>query len=168
MQRRTLLTLGLVSSALLVVAGGTATLLQPGLQAGALTPTGREVFTAVGGAILDRTLPTDSDARKVELNGLLGRIDVLVGALPSHAQTELSQLLSLLGSAAGRNMLAGLNTPWAEADIEQVQQALQGMRLSSLALRQQAYAALHDITAGAYFSDPSSWPVLGYPGPLKI
>ncbi len=34
MQRRALLTLGLVSSTLLLVAGGTAILLQPGLQAG--------------------------------------------------------------------------------------------------------------------------------------
>ena len=168
MQRRTLLTLGLLSSALLVVAGGTATLLQPGLQAGVLTSTGREVFSAIGSAILDKTLPTDSAARKTALNSLLDRIDLLVSALPPHAQAELSQLLSLLGSAAGRNTLAGLNKPWPEADIEQVQRALQGMRFSSLALRQQAYAALHDITAGAYFSDPSSWPLLGYPGPLKI
>ena len=168
MQRRTLLTLGLLSSALLVVAGGTATLLQPGLQAGVLTSTGREVFSAVGRAILDKTLPTDSAARATALIGLLDRINVLVSALPPHAQTELSQLLSLLGSSAGRNTLAGLNTPWPEAGVEQLQHALQGMRLSSLALRQQAYAALHDITAGAYFSDPSSWPLLGYPGPLKI
>ena len=167
MKRRSLLTLGLLSSALLV-AGGTATFLRPGLQAGVLTSTGHEVFAAVGNAILDKTLPTDRAARATALNSLLDRIDVLVSALPSHAQIELSQLLSLLGSTVGRSTLAGLNTPWPEADIEQVQKALQGMRLSSLALRQQAYAALHDITAGAYFSDPSSWSVLGYPGPLKI
>ena len=28
--------------------------------------------------------------------------------------------------------------------------------------------ALHDITASAYFSDPSTWPSLGYPGPVAI
>ena len=168
MQRRTILALGLVSSALLIVAGGTAALLQPGLRAGVLTFKGREVFTAIARAILDKTLPADSAARTTELIDLLDRINGLVSALPPHAQTELSQLLSLLGSTAGRNTLAGLNSPWPEADTEQLQQALQGMRLSSLTLRQQAYAALHDITAGAYFSDPSSWPLLGYPGPLKI
>ncbi|UUZ69586.1 hypothetical protein LP416_09200 [Polaromonas sp. P2-4] len=64
--------------------------------------------------------------------------------------------------------LAGLSPSWPEASIAEIQQALQGMRLSSLALRQQAYAALHDITAGAYFSDAASWSILGYPGPLKI
>jgi hypothetical protein len=49
-----------------------------------------------------------------------------------------------------------------------VQEALQGMRLSGLALRQQAYAALHDITGAAYFSAPDTWHQLGYPGPLAI
>jgi hypothetical protein len=42
------------------------------------------------------------------------------------------------------------------------------MRLSGLVLRRQAYAALHDITAAAYFSDASTWPQLGYPGPVRI
>ena len=49
-----------------------------------------------------------------------------------------------------------------------LQQALQDMRLSALALRQRAYAVLHDIATGAYFADAATWPLLGYPGPLKI
>lgn len=86
---------------------------------------------------------------KMALNGLLGRIDTLVLGLPTHAQAGLSQLLSLLASAGGQRALAGLSQPWAEASVDQIQKALQGTRLSSLALRQQAYAALHDISAGA-------------------
>lgn len=168
MQRRTLLKLGAASAAVLLVVGGTAALLQPGLAGGALSASGREVFSAVGRAVLDKTLPADEGARQIALNGLLGRVDVLVQSLPPHAQAELSQLLALLASAAGRRTLAGLGQPWPEASIADIQQALQDMRLSRLALRQQAYAALHDITAGAYFSDPSSWPLLGYPGPMKI
>ncbi len=168
MQRRTLLRLGAASAAVLLVAGGTAALLQPGLAGGSLSASGREVFSAVGRAILDKTLPADDGARHIALNGLLGRIDVLVQALPPHAQAELSQLLALLASAAGRRTLAGLSQPWDEASVADIQRSLQDMRLSRLALRQQAYAALHDITAGAYFSDPASWPLLGYPGPMKI
>ena len=170
MQRRTWLKLGLTSAAVLVVAGGAASaLLQSGLDAGAkLRPVGREVFSAIGLAVLDQSLPQQAAARQVALAGLLQRVDTLVAALPPHAQAELSQLLSLLGSAVGRRLLAGLQAPWAEASIEDVQQALQGMRLSALALRQQAYAALHDIATGAYFADAASWPQLGYPGPLKI
>jgi hypothetical protein len=168
MQRRTLLKLGAASAAVLLVAGGTAALLQPGLAGGTLSASGREVFSAVGRAVLDKTLPAEDGARHIALDGLLGRIDVLVQALPPHAQAELSQLLALLASAAGRRTLAGLSQPWDEASIADIQRSLQDMRLSRLALRQQAYAALHDITAGAYFSDPASWPLLGYPGPMKI
>ena len=168
MQRRTLLKLGAASAAVLIVAGGAAALLQPGLKGGILSDSGREVFLAVGRAVLDKTLPADEGARQIALQGLLTRVDVLVQSLPSHAQAELSQLLALLASAAGRRTLAGLSQPWPQASVVDIQHTLQGMRFSGLALRQQAYAALHDITAGAYFSDPSSWPLLGYPGPLKI
>jgi len=152
----------------LLVAGGTAALLQPGLAGGTLSASGREVFSAVGRAVLDKTLPAEDGARHIALDGLLSRVDVLVQSLPPHAQAELSQLLALLASAAGRRTLAGLSQAWDQASIADIQQSLQDMRLSKLALRQQAYAALHDITAGAYFSDPASWPLLGYPGPMKI
>ncbi|MFC5521701.1 hypothetical protein [Polaromonas jejuensis] len=168
MQRRTLLRLGALSAAALAAAGGFASLWQPGWQGGALSSGGREVFAAVGLAVLDKSLPAEAAARQAALKGLLGRVDALVRALPPHAQGELSQLLSLLASSAGRRTLAGLRPPWPEASVAQLQQALQGMRLSGLALRQQAYGALHDITAGAYFSDEASWPLLGYPGPQNI
>jgi hypothetical protein len=168
MQRRTLLRLGTASAAVLIVVGGAAALLQPGLERGALSAVGRTVFSAVALAVLDKTLPAEPVPRDVAVNELLVRIDVLISALPSHAQSELSQLLSLLGSSGGRLALAGLSAPWKDATVAEVQSALQAMRLSGLSLRQQAYAALHEITAGAYFSDPASWPVLGYPGPLKI
>ena len=168
MQRRTWLKLGIVSAAALAVVGGAAVLIQPGLERGALTATGREVFRAVATGVLDKTLPEQTGAKDAALTALLGRIDILISALPPHAQAELSQLVSILGSSAGRMALAGLNTGWRDAGVQEVQAALQSMRFSSLALRQQAYAALHDITAGAYFSEPDSWAILGYPGPLKI
>ena len=133
-----------------------------------MSASGREVFSAVGRAVLDKSLPSDEGPRQIALQGLLGRIDVLLLSLPPHAQDELSQLLALLANAAGRHTLAGLSQPWPEATVADIQHAMQDMRLSSLVLRQQAYAALHDITAGAYFSDPSSWLLLGYPGPMKI
>ena len=168
MQRRGLLKLGAISALALSIVGGAAAWLQAGLERGTLSPLGREVFRSVAMAVLDKTLPSQDGAREIALDSLLNRIDVLVGALPQHAQNELSQLLSLLGNPAGRLSLAGLTKPWADATLEEIQQALQAMRVSSLAVRQQAYAALHDITAGAYFSDPTSWSLLGYPGPLKI
>ena len=168
MQRRGLLKLGVTAALALSVVGGAVAWLQPGLERGTLSPLGREVFRSVGMAVLDKTLPEQAGTREIALEGLLDRVDVLIATLPQHAQNELSQLLSLLGNPAGRLGLAGLAWPWTDASLEEVQKALQGMRVSSLAIRQQAYAALHEITAGAYFADPTSWSQLGYPGPLKF
>ena len=168
MQRRTLLKLGGAASVLLAVVGSTAALIRPGLERGTLTPAGREVFRAIAIGVLDKTLPEQPAAKQAAVSSLLTRIDALITALPHHAQAELSQLLAILASGAGRLALAGLATPWATASVADIQMALQGMRLSTLVMRQQAYAALHDITAGAYFSEPTTWPVLGYPGPSKI
>lgn len=168
MQRRTLLELGAISTGLLLLVGGAAALLEPGLEKGKLTACGRDVFRAIGGAVLDKTLPENAIAKQAALTALLGRVDVLISALSPSAQGELSQLLSMMATSAGRHALAGLSTPWALASATQVQAALQDMRLSTLAVRQQAYAALHDITTGAYFSEPDTWAMMGYPGPSDI
>lgn len=168
MQRRTLLQLGLVSAVVLVVAGGAAALVAPGLEEGKLSTAGRNVFRAIGRAVLDGSLPADPGAAQIALGGMLDRIDALTQMLPPHAQAELSQLLALLDTAAGRLGMAGLGTDWPDASVAQIQSALQSMRVSSVALRQQAYQALHDIAGAAYFSDASTWEFLGYPGPLKI
>ena len=168
MQRRSWLKLGLASAALLAVGGGAIALLEPGLRDERLTPSGRRVFSGVGRAMLDGSLPSEAAAAQAALAGLLERVDVLVAGLPPHAQAELSQLLALLASSAGRRTLAGLADEWESASVPDIQAALQAMRVSGLSLRQQAYQALHDITGSAYFSDASTWRLLGYPGPMRI
>ena len=168
MQRRRLLALGALSAAVLAVSGVSIALVQPGLANARLTAAGRDVFAAIGHAILEGTLPADEARRQAAIAGLLDRIDALVAALPPHAQSELSQLVALLASTPGRRALAGVPAPWREASVSEVQQGLQAMRVSGLALRRQAYQALHDIVGGAYFSDSQTWSALGYPGPLAI
>lgn len=168
MRRRSLLTLGAVSAAVLAVGGGAIALLQPGLREARLSPAGRDVFAGASRGLLDGSLPGAGPELARALQGLLERIDGLIAALPPHAQSELSQLLALLSSAAGRRALAGLGEPWPEASVGDIQQALQGMRVSAISLKRQAYQALHDIVGSAYFSDAQTWGLLGYPGPLKI
>jgi hypothetical protein len=168
MRRRSWLALGALSAAALVVGGGSMALWQPGLRDSKLSATGQEVFGNVARGLLEGSLPADPVARESALQALLVRIDPLVAGLPRHAQAELSQLLSLLASPGGRRLLTGLSQPWPEASVDQIQQALQGMRLSAISLKQQAYQALHDIVGGAYFSDASTWALLAYPGPREI
>ncbi len=168
MRRRGLLALGLVSAAVLAVGGGALVLLAPGLQDGKLSRRGREVMAGIAEAMLDGSLPPGQRAAAAELEALLARVDRLVAALPPPAQSELSQLLALLGSVAGRHALSGLREDWRTASVARRQEALQAMRVSRVALRQQAYQALHEIVGSAYFSEPATWRALGYPGPLRI
>lgn len=168
MQRRTLLKLGLGAAAVLAVAGGGVALLKPGLVNGRMTPAARGVFRAVARGVLDGSLPPDPAARDEALQAHLKRLDDALAAFPVPTQAELSQLLALLASAPGRLTLAGLRSDWPDASSQEVQQSLQGMRTSGLALRQQAYHALRDLTNAAYYADPAIWPLMGYPGPRSV
>jgi len=168
MQRRTLLKLGLASGAVLALAGVAAVLLRPGLEQGRLAPAARPLFVSLGRAILQGTLPAEPGPQARALDGLVDRVDALAQNLPLPVQAELSELVGLLCTAPGRRLLAGLAPGWEEARPEEVRAALDGMRFSALALRQQAYQALHEIVGGAYFSEESTWKVLGYPGPLAL
>lgn len=168
MHRRSWLKLGIGGAVMLALGGGAAALVEPGLSGGRLAASGRKVFGNVARAFLDGSLPSDRAQQSAALQALLERVDTLVAALPLHAQNELSQLLALLAIAPGRKGLAGLGPDWPIASVPEMQAALESMRFSSLALRQQAYHAMHDITGGAFFSDASTWGLLGYPGPLRV
>lgn len=160
--------MGAGSAAVLLVAGGSLALLTPGLRDARLTAPARDVFAAAARGLLAGVLPQGAAARAQAIDATLARIDALVANLPPAAQQELSQLLALLASAPGRRIFAGLERPWPQAAVGEIQSALDEMRLSSIALRQQAYQALHDIVGAAYFADRSTWGTLGYPGPEGI
>lgn len=173
MQRRTLLGLGIAGSALLAVAGGGAWLLHSSRawRDGRLLPDGTRVLRAVARGVLDGSLPDAAAAPREQaaaLDAHLVRMQASLAALSPASQREVDELLTLLATVPGRIALAGLSPAWEDASVGDIQQALLSMRLSSLALRRQAYQALRDLTHAAYFADPSTWPQLGYPGPLKI
>ena len=147
---------------------GTLAHLESGQQVERLSPAGRAVFTGVGKALLDGSLPARGSERETALDGLLDRIDVLLSGRPQQAQAELSQLLLILDSSVGRRALAGLSDNWSIASIADTHAALQSMRTSGISLRRQAYQALHDITGNAYFLDASTWAFHGYPGPITV
>lgn len=169
MRRRTLLQLGLGGAVVLAAVGGGFALLTPGLDPqGRMLAGARAVMHATARAVLEGALPRDPAAREAALQAHLQRLDATLAAFPSATRSELSQLLALLAGAPGRLAFAGLRSPWPEAGVAEVQQALQGLRTSSLSLRQQAYHALRDLTNAAYFADPSTWQTLGYPGPALL
>jgi hypothetical protein len=120
LQRRSLLKLGIASAVVLAVAGGAIALLQPGLQQGKLTAESRLIFTRAGQAILAGTLPADAGPNQIAINALLDRIDTFIGGTPDHVQAELSQLLGLLATAAGRRGVVGMSASWENASVSDV------------------------------------------------
>lgn len=167
MQRRTVLQLGLVGVSLVAIGGGLS-LWRPGVQEGILSPQAREIFRAVARAVLDGALNPERTAQAVELDEQVEAVQTTVAGFPSHVRSELSLLLGLLGTAPGRRIVAGLPAAWDEASVPQLQDALQSMRTSSLAVRQQAYHALRDLTNGAFYAQRKHWAQLGYPGPREL
>jgi hypothetical protein len=168
MKRRTLLKLGIGGVAVLAVVGGGLALMRPGVVKGHLSADAQLVMRAVARAVLEGNLPADAVDREAALHAQMGRLDNAIAGFPAAMQAELSQLLALLASEPGRVALAGLTTAWEEATVEELSAALQDMRVSKIALRAQAYHALRDLTNGAYFADPGTWPMLGYPGPVAV
>ena len=168
MQRRTLLKLGIASAVVLAVAGGAVSMIQPGLVNGKLSDGAKLVLKRVAQAILAGTLPAEATAQEASLMALLQRADAFIGTLPDPVQAELSQLFSLLPTAAGRLGIVGMSASWEAATVAETTAALQSMRISGIALRQQAYLGLHDMVCAPYFSGEESWKVLGYPGPIAV
>ncbi|KQW51594.1 MULTISPECIES: hypothetical protein [unclassified Roseateles] len=168
MQRRGLLKLGLGAAVLIGVAGAGIALVKPGLVDGKLSPGSRELMRAAAQAVLGDLLPAAGPAREAALDAQLTRLDTFIAGMPAHTRKELSDALGLLGTAAGRYALVGLSKPWGEASTQDVQQALDAMRLSSSNTRQQVYHALRDLNAIAFFTEPGNWQTAGYPGQRHI
>lgn len=168
MQRRTLLKVGLVAGTLLGLVGGALALMQPARRNGKLSDAARVALAAVAKAVIGPLLPQAAAAQVAALQAHVGRVEATIAGLPPSLQAEVDELLTIVTSAPGRLALVGLADSWHGAPEAQVTAALQGMRQSSLALRQQAFHALRDISNGAYFADRSTWQAIGYPGPRVL
>jgi len=168
MQRRTLIKVGVATGAMLAMAGGTWALIKPGRKNGHLTSAARDLLSAVARSVLGPLLPLEPAARNRALEDHLARVQATIAGMPVPVQTEVDELLTILASAPGRLGLGGLIRDWPDAEEAAVTAALQRMRLSSLAVRQQAYHALRDLTNASYFADAATWPSIGYPGPRAL
>ena len=133
-----------------------------------MTASAKTVFRAVARGVLDGMLPSDRMARDAALTAHMARLDDTLAAFPCATQTEVSQLIALIATAPGRSTIVGLHVDWESASDADIQVAMQDMRSSSLAMRQQVFHALRDLTNAAYFADPQAWTSLGYPGPLAV
>lgn len=168
MKRRSFLGFGMVTGTVLLVGGSLLALTRPGFAGGRLTPEGREVFSALGTAILDGLWPAEAGPRRTALHTWLDAVEATVAGLHPSARQELGTLTTVLVHPVGRRLLAGLESDWGTAAPADVAAALQALRESNHSVRQQAYHGLRDLCYGAFFSQPSSWQAIGYPGPRAL
>ena len=168
MRRRTLLSVGLATGALLAVAGGSLALITPARRDGRFSDTSRAIFAALAPAVLGSMLPADPAARRRVVDAHVDRVEASIAGLSPALQGEVDELLTVVGSAPGRLLLAGLRPAWTDASADEIRAALAGMRDAPLGLRQQAYHALRDLTNASYFAEPATWVAIGYPGQRPV
>jgi hypothetical protein len=168
MQRRTLLKLGLVGGVAVAAGAGLVALVQPAREGTRLTAPARAFYAAVARGVLGGLLPAEPLAQAASLEGHLQRLEQAIAGMPPSVQQEIDELTTLAASAPGRLALIGLATPWDAASAEEVQSALQGLRHSGIALRQQVYQALRELTNAAFFADTATWALMGYAGQRPV
>lgn len=162
-KRRHVLALSTVPALALALGWGVAQW-EPGLRGQTLSASARAIFMAVAAAVLAGARPPGAASWADHIE----RLETLLAGLPPATRKEVSDLLGILSTAAGRRLLAGLSAPWHQASVEEVSKALQSMRSAALQPQQQAYQALRELTLAAHFSANESWVAMGYPGPKPL
>lgn len=164
--RRRFLQAGIAGGALLAFAGWCKRPLAAAPRG--LSEGEREMLGAIAAVLLDGALPQESEARRMLIARTVDGIARAVAGLSLATQKEIGELFGLLVHAPGRVLLAGVGRPWREAAAADVAGFLAAWRGSRFGLLQSAYAALHDLTFGAWYAQPDSWAALGYPGPPEV
>lgn len=118
-------------------------------------------------ALLGSALSPDAPARAAEIARTKTAIAGLIDNLPPSTRGEIGDLFMLLSLKPARALL-GYGGDWLEADAARVAQFLYELRDSTIAMKQQAYFALHDLVLGSFYADPQTWKSTGYPGPPKL
>ncbi len=162
-ERRRFLSTGVAGSVLLAFSGWLNAAGTRGLNAAE-----RDMLTAVAAAFLDGALPTEGEARRELLARTVDGVAKAGSGLSAATRKEIGELFGLLTLLPGRLLIAGVGSSWAEAGPAEVAGFLQSWRFSRLGLLQSGYAALHDLTFGAWYARPESWEAIGYPGPPEV
>jgi hypothetical protein len=167
-QRRTFLKAGALAALALAAGGGIYRFTRPPARPHRFVLDGeaRAAIDAIAAAMLAGALPPGA-AGRAAIALETERVHQAILGLPLATQKEIQDLFGLLALGPARRFLAGVPGSWASASSEQVSAFLQGWRLHRFAMLQVAYHALHDLVLGSWYADASTWPSIGYPGPIK-
>jgi hypothetical protein len=166
MKRRAFLKTGLVGAGLLAL-GGTGLALFPSRHIAAprrplkvFEESGFQVLVAVASRFV-----VDIDKDPI---AIAHGIDDLATRLPSDAQSDLRNLVSLFDNALGGLLLDGRVLPFTRLSAEAQDDVLRRWRASRIALRRVGYQSLKKLCYVAHYSMPSSWGAVGFPPPPSV
>lgn len=126
-----------------------------------------DMLRVVATAVLGPALPTSAPERTAAIARVLVATGALIDNFPASTRREVADLFGLLALKPARALL-GYSGDWRDGDVSAAAHFMEGLRDSSIALKQQAYFALHDMVLGSYYADPLAWGPTGYPGPPKL
>ena len=164
--RRQFLKMGLLGGTVLAAAGGGLWL--AGRDVKPYGPEGRAVIRAIAPAVLAGAIPAGGASREAAIASVVEGVGIAIAGLSPPQQKELADLFGLLDLAPARRWLAGVAAPWSECTAEDAAAFLQRWRYSSVGLLAGAYAGLHDLVLGAWYSGEAAWDTIAYPGPPRL
>lgn len=164
--RRTVLTYGLVGTAVLVCGGVGLGLRQgvmhrPHAPLRALEPRAFSVLVAVAARVAPGgpSFPTAGDV------DVVGKVDALLARMHPGITWEINQLLKAFDNALSSAMFGHGITPFTALEPEQQDEVLEAWRTSSLWVRRLGYKVVRDLVVNAYYGSPEVYEACGYPGP---
>jgi hypothetical protein len=166
LSRRAFIKTGLIGAITLATAGALYRNMKGAAapEAFVLNGEAKSALAAIASVILQDALPPSTPQL---LEAEIVRIQSAIAGLPRTTQSEIQDLFGLLTLAPTRRFLAGIPESWAGAKPDEIAAFLQSWRVHRFAMLQSAYHALHDLIIGAWYADESTWPSIGYPGPIK-
>jgi len=139
------------------------------LGPGSLPAQGMSHLDAKGAAIFRALIPAFLEGHGVyAVQDVLDRVDQAAKGLERATRDELTELMNLLSFAPSRILLAGVWSPWDKVTPQEAAEFLESWRHSGWGLFRAAYQGMHELVMAARYSEPGSWPDIGYPGPPEL
>lgn len=101
-----------------------------------------------------------------DIEQIVQAFDISIEHMEAGFRDELGELFWLLSNRFSRVILCGIWQDWDKVPEYQMRRFVERWKRDNLKLLADAYIALHDLSLGAWYSLPQSWPVINYPKPL--
>jgi hypothetical protein len=167
--RRGVLKKGLIGGALLAVGGGGFLFSRKSVDVelpgdGLQSLTAREF--AIVSALSYRLIPHRQGFPTVDSVQVARGCDRILTLVDDTALRETKQLLMLFENALPNFLFGRRPRTFSTMSTDDQDAVLSEWQTSRITLRRTGYSALRSLVMAAYFSSPSTWPAIGYPGPL--